>query len=146
MHRLKVAHPERCIGCLSCMFACSRINTGHVSLDRSAIKIKTQGGIEGDFVVVVCHACRDPPCVKACPTGALERRDDGNVVFHEDLCNGCGECVDVCLIGAISLDGDEKAVKCRHCGACVAFCPHDVLELEEVPALGGSDAQKSSVH
>jgi len=116
------------------MFACSRINTGHVSLDRSAIKIKTQGGIEGDFVVVVCHACRDPPCVKACPTGALERRDDGNMKFHEDLCNGCGECIDVCLIGAISLDGDEKAVKCRHCGACVAFCPHDVLELEEVPA------------
>jgi len=128
------------------MFACSRINTGHVSLDRSAIKIKTQGGIEGDFVVVVCHACRDPPCVKACPTEALERREDGGVIFHKDLCNGCGECVDACLIGAISLDGDEKAVKCRHCGACVAFCPHDVLELEDVPALGGPDAQKSSVY
>ena len=23
-------------------------------------------------------------------------------------------------------------VKCKHCGACVAFCPHGVLELEEV--------------
>jgi len=65
--RLKVAHPERCIGCFSCMFACSRINTGRASLDRSAIKIKTQGGLEGDFAVVVCHACKDPPCVGACP-------------------------------------------------------------------------------
>ena len=49
--------------------------------------------------------------MKACPTGVLERKEDGNVKFHEDLCNGCGECVDVCLIGAISLDGNEKAVK-----------------------------------
>jgi len=130
--RLKVAHPERCIGCLSCMFACSRVNTGRASLDRSAIKIKTQGGLEGDFAVVVCRACKDPPCVKACPTGALEQKEDGSVVFHRDLCKGCGNCADACLIRAIHLDEEGKAVKCRHCGACVAFCPHGVLELEEV--------------
>jgi Fe-S-cluster-containing dehydrogenase component len=132
--RLKVAHPERCIGCLSCMFACSRINTGRASLDRSAIKVKTQGGLEGDFAVVVCHACKDPPCVAACPTGALEQKEDGRVVFHRDLCEGCGACADACLIRAISLDAEGKAVKCKHCGACVAFCPHGVLEMEEVEA------------
>jgi Fe-S-cluster-containing dehydrogenase component len=71
--RLKVAHPERCIGCLGCMFACSRIHTGNASLQDSAIKIQTQGGIEGDFRVVVCRGCDDPPCVRACPAGALER-------------------------------------------------------------------------
>jgi len=43
--RLKVAHPERCIGCLGCMFACSRVHTGNVSLQDSAIKIQTQGGM-----------------------------------------------------------------------------------------------------
>lgn len=130
--RLKVAHPERCIGCLSCMFACSRINTGRASLERSAIRIKTQGGIEGDPIVVVCHACEDPACVRACPMGALSRKEDGSVVFDRDLCDGCGRCVDACLIGAISLDSEGKAVKCKHCGACVAFCPHDVLKLIEV--------------
>ena len=84
--RLKVAHPERCIGCLGCMFACSRIRTGTVSLDSSAIKVQTQGGIEGDYRMVVCRACRDPPCARACPTGALEKKADGRVVFHKDLC------------------------------------------------------------
>lgn len=132
--RLKVAHPERCIGCLGCMFACSRINTGTASLQDSAIKIQTRGGIEGDFVVVVCRGCENPPCVRACPSGALERKEDGRVVFHKELCTGCGKCEEACLIGAISLGKDGKAIKCKHCGACVAFCPHDVLELEEVPA------------
>jgi len=131
--RLKVAHPERCIGCLGCMFACSRVHTGNVSLQDSAIKIQTQGGIEGDFRVVVCRGCNDPPCVRACLAGALERKPDGSVVFHKELCTGCGRCQDACLIGAISLGKDGKPIKCMHCGACVAFCPHGVLTLEEVP-------------
>ena len=116
------------------MFACSRINANRASLDRSAIKIKTQGGIEGDFVVVVCHACTDPPCVRACPEGALVLQEDGSVIFKRELCTGCGSCVNACLIGAISLDSDDRAVKCKHCGACIAFCPHEVLELEKVAA------------
>jgi Fe-S-cluster-containing dehydrogenase component len=114
------------------MFACSRINTGYASLERSAIKIRTQGGIEGDPVIIVCHDCDDPACVRACPTGALSKRPGASVLFKKDLCDGCGMCADACLIGAISLDLDKKAVKCKHCGACVAFCPHDVLLLVEV--------------
>jgi len=135
--RLKVAHPERCIGCLGCMFACSRIRTGTVSLDRSAIKVQTQGGIEGDFRVVVCRACRDPPCARACPTGALENKEDGRVVFHKDLCQGCGKCQEACLVGAITLGKEKLPIKCIHCGACVDFCPHGVLEMEEIPVEGG---------
>jgi|GEM_PF-160148 len=132
--RLKVAHPERCIGCLSCMFACSRIHTGHASLIDSCIKIQTQGGIEGDFRVVVCRGCENPPCVRACPAGALERRPDGSVRLNKDLCTKCGKCSDACLIGAISMGKEGTPIKCQHCGGCVAFCPHGVLELEEVAA------------
>ena len=135
--RLKVAHPERCIGCLGCMFACSRIRMGTVSLQDSAIKVQTQGGIEGDFRVVVCRGCMDPPCARACPTHALEKKQDGRVVFHKDLCTGCGKCEEACLVGAISLGKEKMPIKCIHCGACVDFCPHGVLELEEVPVSGG---------
>lgn len=135
--RLKVAHPERCIGCLGCMFACSRIRMGTVSLQDSAIKVQTQGGIEGDFRVVVCRGCEDPPCARACTAGALEKKQDGRVVFHKDLCTGCGKCEEACLVGAITLGKEKMPIKCIHCGACVDFCPHGVLELEEVPVSGG---------
>ena len=136
--RLKVAHPERCIGCLGCMFACSRTRTGTVSLQNSAIKVKTQGGIEGDFRIVVCRNCQDPPCARACPEGALEKRPEGGVIFHRNLCTGCGKCQKACLIGAISMGKENKPIKCIHCGACVDFCPHGVLELEEVPIAAGA--------
>jgi Fe-S-cluster-containing dehydrogenase component len=135
--RLKVAHPERCIGCLGCMFACSRTRKGTVSLQDSAIKVQTQGGIEGDFRVVVCRGCENPPCARACPEGALEKKPDGRVVFHKDRCTGCGKCEKACLVGAISLGKEKRPIKCIHCGACVDFCPHGVLTMEEVPVSGG---------
>ncbi|TDA34698.1 [Fe-S]-binding protein, partial [Candidatus Nezhaarchaeota archaeon WYZ-LMO7] len=70
-YRVSVVSIERCIGCYSCMFACSRFRFGEVSLAKSAIQVKSAGGIERGFVIVVCRACVDPPCVKSCPTGAL---------------------------------------------------------------------------
>lgn len=43
-----------------------------------------------------------------------------------DLCYGCGECVDLCPTGAISLQDGRSATDvslCTKCCACVKFCP-----------------------
>ena len=49
---------------------------------------------------------------------------------NPDRCTGCGSCIDVCPVDAISL-ADGKAVidldKCANCHACESVCPVDAI-------------------
>lgn len=129
--RLAVSDTERCVGCQLCMFACSR-RVNVVGLESSCIKVRSVGGMERGFVVVVCRACPNPPCAKVCPTDALKPRPGGGVILNKDLCTGCGKCREACLIGAVFWDESQsKPLICVHCGFCVNFCPHSVLEVEK---------------
>ncbi|MEM2025402.1 MAG: 4Fe-4S dicluster domain-containing protein [Desulfurococcaceae archaeon] len=129
--RISVIDVEKCIGCYSCMFACSRLRRGEVGLSKSAIQVRSAGGIERGFVVVVCRACVDPPCAKSCPTGALKPRPGGGVVLDESACSSCRNCYEACIIKAIAWDEeDDKPITCRYCGYCAKFCPHKVIALE----------------
>ena len=131
MKRVSVIDSELCVGCQLCMFACSRLR-GYYGLGKSAIFVRSAGGVERGFVVIVCRACEHPPCATVCPTGALKPKEDGGVTLEEDLCIGCKLCVEACVIGAIRWDEDkDKPIVCRYCGYCVDFCPHGVLRLEE---------------
>ncbi len=52
-------------------------------------------------------------------------------------CLGLGDCVEVCLQNAISIDKEKKIAvvnheKCIGCGLCVSICPNDLIEI--VPA------------
>ncbi len=132
MKRLVVLDYEKCVGCGLCMLACSR-RMSEVGVGKSAIQVRSAGGMERGFTIVVCRACRDPPCAKACPTGALKPRRGGGVVIDYDKCIGCGACAEACLIGAVMWDPNtNKPFICMHCGYCVNYCPHHVLGLEEV--------------
>lgn len=129
--RLAVKDAERCVGCQSCMFACSR-RQGTVGLAESCIGVKSIGGMERGFMVIVCRACTNPPCLRVCPTGALRPREGGGVRLDPEKCIGCGHCREACLIGAIFWDEEiNKPMVCAHCGYCTKFCPHGVLRLEE---------------
>ena len=129
--RLVVVDPDLCVGCMSCMFACAR-RFPEAGLAKSAIHVRSVGGFERGFTVIVCRACPDPPCAKVCPTGALTPRKGGGVVLDSSKCIGCGFCREACPFGAIFWDYDEnKPVICVHCGYCVNYCPHSVLALEE---------------
>jgi len=134
--RLAVLDTEKCVGCQSCMFACSR-QQGEPGLSRTCIGVKSIGGMERGFIVVVCRACDDPPCARVCPTGALTTRNSGGIRLDEAKCIGCGHCRDACIIGAIFWDDEiNKPMICLHCGFCVKFCPHGVLGTERKEATG----------
>jgi len=128
--RLAVVDAERCVGCQCCMFACARRH--EAGLARACIGIRSAGGMERGFVVVVCRACEDPPCAKVCPDGALRRRRGGGVLLDPARCIGCGYCRQACVLGAVFWeDRINKPMICIHCGLCVQFCPHGVLAVEK---------------
>ncbi|NOX44468.1 MAG: 4Fe-4S dicluster domain-containing protein [Caldiserica bacterium] len=130
--RLSVVDVDRCVDCLLCAFACAR-RFGEGGLARSAIAVRSVGGMERGFVVIVCRACEDPPCLAACPVGAIAKAEVG-VRVDLERCIGCGMCVRACPIGAVFWDAERgKPVICRHCGLCAGFCPHGVIAFAEVP-------------
>ena len=53
----------------------------------------------------------------------------------EDLCIGCGTCVERCQFDAITVDGvaHVDAFRCVGCGVCVITCPVDALSMVRRP-------------
>lgn len=61
---------------------------------------------------------------------------DFRAVVDEGECTGCGECVDRCQFGALSVPGDSCVVdysRCVGCGQCTMVCPSEALRLERRP-------------
>jgi len=48
------------------------------------------------YLPVQCHQCKNPPCVKACPTKATWKEPDGIVVIDYNWCIGCRYCQAAC--------------------------------------------------
>ena len=131
MKRLAVVDVDLCVGCQCCMMACNR-RFGDAGTAKSAIHITSAGGVERGFVVLVCRACLDPPCMKVCQTGALTKKRGGGVILDQSKCIGCKHCVDACTIGVVFWDdSNEKPVICVHCGYCIDYCPYGVMRIEE---------------
>lgn len=128
--RIEILDSERCVGCESCMFACTR-REGKASLEGTRIYVRSIGGMERGFMVIVCRACDDPSCMYYCPTGALKRRKYGGVALNREKCIGCGSCVEACPLSAITMDEERnKPLICIYCGFCVNYCPHKVIGIE----------------
>jgi Fe-S-cluster-containing dehydrogenase component len=137
--RLAVVDVDLCVGCQSCMQACTR-RFGDAGLGRSAIHVHSLGGFERGFVIRVCRACEnDPPCHKVCPTGAISIRKGGGVSINYSKCIACGNCVKACTLQAVMWDQKlDKPLICVYCGTCTKYCPYGVLTMEEIPERSGS--------
>ena len=169
-----------CIGCKACEVACkewnnlpadhlgltgqSYDNTGalsantwrHVSFIEQPEQIRdnAQPAFQSGWLMMsdVCKHCHNPPCMEACPTGALFKTEFDTVVVQQDICNGCGYCIPACPFGVIDVNlVDGKAHKCTLCydrlkgglePACAKSCPTESIQFGEVEVLQARAAKR----
>jgi heterodisulfide reductase subunit A len=49
-----------------------------------------------------------------------------------DLCNGCGECIKICPVNAITMQEGKAKIdpfQCVGCGACIPVCPKNAIDF-----------------
>ena len=138
--RMLVVDSKRCHGCQACMVACSLVKEGQVIPSLARIQVVLDP-FRGDQVIHYCHQCSDAPCAANCPQEAIHWvRAGGFWMVDDDLCVGCGTCVDVCPFEVVWLHPVTRlALKCDTCGAqpqCVESCPTGALTWEVWPDTG----------
>jgi TPP-dependent indolepyruvate ferredoxin oxidoreductase alpha subunit len=124
--------PQKCVGCVVCEYACSMEKENVFNPSKSRIRAIRLDPLSN--AAIACRACKDAPCVAACPEKALTQSlETGVVRVDEDKCNGCGWCIEACEYGAITLHPNkQKVIVCDVCDgepACVQFCPDGALCL-----------------
>ena len=146
-----------CLGCQSCMFACSMTHEGEANPSVSRIQIIRQetsfAKYPCDIVMSVCRQCVSPLCVQNCPTGACHvDAANGNVRrIDEQKCIGCKRCINSCPQRphrTVWNAAKKKSTKCDLCTnapywsrqggpngtpACVTICPAKALKLVKEP-------------
>jgi Fe-S-cluster-containing dehydrogenase component len=127
---------SRCIGCQSCVQACSECDTHrgesmiHLEYIDRTRSVQT--------VPIVCMHCEEPTCAEVCPADAIKRTGDGVVQSaRKPRCIACGNCVMACPFGVPELYPDRQIMmKCDLCydrtsvgkrPMCATVCPSQAL-------------------
>jgi len=153
-------NPERCIGCKQCEIACAVEHSQSKNLYQALLeKPRPQS-----FIHVVpglylstsfpnkCRHCDPAPCMSVCPTGAISRDTELDIVVIDGhKCITCAMCAMVCPFdvltfypsAAVKID-KTVAIKCDHCidrqhqgriPACVETCKVGALVFGELNEL-----------
>jgi len=139
--------PNRCIGCESCVQACSECDTHK---GQSMIQLDTIDRAHSTQTVpVVCMHCDSPTCAEVCPADAIKKTEDGVVqTARKPRCIACNNCVLACPFGIPKMFDDQALMmKCDMCydrtsvgkkPMCATVCPSQALFFgtrEEVERL-----------
>ncbi|QDR79242.1 4Fe-4S dicluster domain-containing protein [Sporomusa termitida] len=150
---------DRCVGCATCQLACTEKNTLAPGQSFRWVQEFAGGGyrqsgrglsnnVYAYWRSTACRHCCQPACVRACPAGAvIKRQEDGVVLIDQQTCTGCRQCVAACPYRAVQYDQQrQQARKCDFCAdllarsgqpACVAACPMRALTVTFVPGRHG---------
>lgn len=125
-------NPEHCIGCRQCEYACavehSRshdrvLSLGEDPLPRPRIHVEAGPWFNSSFPNK-CRHCNPAPCQSVCPTAAIFRDDELDLVLVDTgKCISCAMCAMVCPFDAVTFhvqsNGHPPAVVATKCDGCV---------------------------
>lgn len=147
----------RCVGCRSCEAACAEANglaepdwsddfeydRPRPTTDRQWTAVERFETSRGEvFVKRQCMHCVEPACAAGCLTKALDKTDEGPVVWTAERCMGCRYCMVSCPFEMPRFEygsANPKIAKCQMCHAkvrsegegalpaCVENCPNEAL-------------------
>ena len=134
---------ERCVGCHACSVACKTEHSVPLGGFRTRVRyLERPDRPTIAFLPLLCMQCQDAPCLDACPTEAIRRREDGRVDIDKSLCCGNKACIAACPYQAIYVDeASGTADKCDFCAhrtdlgldpACVSSCPTEALRFGDL--------------
>lgn len=153
---------NKCIGCRACQVACKQWNElpavettnrgtyeNPPQLDAQTFtkirfnEVEHDGKFHFIFTKVQCFHCEHPACATACPVGALQKTENGPVIYDDNKCIGCRYCQVACPFGIPNFQWDSPQPwirKCTFCAdrlggglkpACVTTCPSGALKYGE---------------
>ncbi|RLC93269.1 MAG: hypothetical protein DRI40_08945 [Chloroflexi bacterium] len=168
----------KCIGCRACQVACKQWNglpaeetvnrgtyenpphlSGKTFTKVRFTEIEDNGRLQWVFTKIQCMHCVDPACVAACLVGALQKRDDGPVIYDKGRCIGCRYCMMACPFGIPTFEWWDRWPWIRKCTlcvnrwpgtdqepACVAACPTGALKFGDREALIEEARERIAAH
>ena len=75
---------RRCVGCHSCSVSCKTEHGVPLGTFRNRTQVVQQpSSMALSFVPMLCMHCADAPCMKACPSSAITRGQDGRVLLPD---------------------------------------------------------------
>ncbi|MCK5134582.1 MAG: 4Fe-4S dicluster domain-containing protein [Bacteroidales bacterium] len=144
----------RCVGCQSCEFACALANglpepdgedypvpgTIRKTNENRRTVINAYETSQGEvYAKSQCMHCNQPACVAACLTKAMQKTEEGPVIWWDRKCMGCRYCMISCPFDVPKFEyhsPNPDIVKCNMCfdrvkdgelPACVTDCPAEAL-------------------
>jgi Fe-S-cluster-containing dehydrogenase component len=147
---------SKCNGCYNCQIACKdehvgndwtpiakpQPDTGHFWMKVTDIVQGTVPKVRVRYMHDMCQHCEEAPCIPACKSQAIYKREDGFVIIDPEKCTGTRNCIDACPYKVIYFNSDlnisQKCTMCAHLldkgwkePRCVDACPTGALRFGE---------------
>jgi Fe-S-cluster-containing hydrogenase component 2 len=132
-----VTNKKVCRDCQACVLGCSIYHEKESNVQLARLKI-IKDMARYEFDISICKHCKNPKCMKECPSDAMYLDERGVVIIIDEKCTRCGACQENCPFDAIYYNSQKNQyIKCDLCVGrengplCVELCPVGALRLKQ---------------